>query len=222
MSSVQSCAAAMVASAGVVMAFATPGLAADGPYFGLYGGANFVEDSDVEGGGEAELDTGGVFGGVLGYSHSLDRMGLDNINFRPELDLGYRTNQLDSLSGNGAGAGSGNLDGDFNTFHAMANTWFDYELGRFKPYVGGGLGVAVVSLDDAQFNNTSIPDDEDTVFAYQAGAGVAYQLMRQWEVSVDYRFFETEDPTFNAAGGGGDFETENRNHSVLATLRYSF
>jgi len=203
------------ASAAVMMTLATPVFAQDGPYFGLYGGANFVEDSDVEGGGEADLDTGTVFGGVLGYSHGLDRMGLNNINFRPELDLGYRTNELDSLSG------GGNLDGDFDTFHAMANTWFDYEIGRFKPYVGGGLGVAVVSLDDAQLNNTPVGDDEDTVFAYQAGAGVAYQLMRQWEVSVDYRFFETEDPTFNAAGGG-DFETENRNHSVLATLRYSF
>jgi len=212
---------ARLTCAGALLLVAMPALAQQGPYLGLYGGANFAADADVEDVGvsglEADLDTGAVFGGVVGYSHEVDTPGLENLEFRSEIDIGYRTNGLDSLSG----AFDFNLNGDLDTFHAMTNLWFDYRIGRFQPYVGGGLGVAVASLDDAEVAGIAASDDEATVFAYQLGAGLGYELTERWTVSLDYRFFDTMDPEFDLEGGG-DFELETRHHSAMATARFQF
>jgi len=216
---------ASAATAGALTFLAMPALAQDGPYLGFYGGANFAADADVENVAvsnlEADLDTGVVFGGVVGYSHKVDTSGLENLEFRSELDIGYRSNGLDSLSGASALNRDGSLDGDRNTFHAMTNVWFDYRIGSFRPYFGGGVGVAVASLDDAEVDGVDASDDEDTVLAYQLGAGLGYQVTQRWAVSLDYRFFETKDPDFDLESGG-DAELQNRSHSALAAVRVQF
>jgi len=62
--------------------------------------------------------------------------------------------------------------------------------------------------------------NDDTVFAYQTRAGIAYRLKPDMDIHVGYRFLDTENPTFRYALG--DFQTEYRSHSAELGFQYSF
>jgi opacity protein-like surface antigen len=76
----------------------------------------------------------------------------------------------------------------------MLNGFYDIPRGgRWRPYLGGGIGVGFVSADFS-----AAGDDDDTVFAYQVGAGIGYEITPSIIVALDYRFFGTTDPEFDA------------------------
>ena len=226
----------------------TPGH--DGPYIGLYAGAGVLEDADNTGGpfvtgfpGTSiafETDIGYVLGGVIGYA--LSRSGWD---IRLEFDLSYRQNDIDKLKASSDGGlgsllGTGSLngvstsaiDGDANVFAGLVNAWFGMQTGTaIVPYIGGGVGLANVSIDDLKIdgvingvtvNNVQLTDDSDTVFAWQVGAGVVWTLTPRIALSIDYRWFNTDDPKFNFDPTGSGFESEHSSHNVLAGIRYVF
>jgi outer membrane autotransporter protein len=113
------------------------------------------------------------------------------------------------------------VDGDISTFSGLANAWVDYRVGRFTPYIGGGIGLANVSANEISIAGTDVVDDSDTVFAYQVGTGVAYSLTQNFSLTLDYRYFATSDPKLTDEAGG-DLEAEVSNHSILAGVRYGF
>ena len=116
---------------------------------------------------------------------------------------------------------SGEADGDVRVLSAMANAWYDVAVDfPVTPYVGGGIGVANVDAE-ASFAGITIVDDDDTVFAYQAGAGAAYPLTETVSIFAGYRFFGTADPGLTAAGGT-DFDSAYRTHIVEGGVRLRF
>lgn len=211
-----------------------PGIAAaeSGPYVGAYGGLNFLNESDLDTGisgvdADADFDTGFALGAVAGYTYDLEVNRADGLAIRGELDVGYRQNSIDSVGGSATIGGTtlsgstGNVDGDVSTFSGLANAWVDYTIGRFTPYVGGGIGLASVSVNDVSILGVDAVDDSDTVFAYQLGTGIAYSLTSNASLTLDYRYFATADPEFTDTAGG-DFEAEIGSHSVLAGVRFGF
>jgi opacity protein-like surface antigen len=100
----------------------------------------------------------------------------------------------------------------------MANVLLDIDTGtQFTPYVGAGVGWGEVRVDGlslAGFPGLGSIDDEDTVFAFQAIAGVAFDVTQQISLTADYRFFLTEDPEFDGV------DVENRNHTLMFGARY--
>ena len=182
-----------------------------GPYGAVYGGASWLEDAHVDSdvlGEDAELDfdTGWIAGGALGYA-----LGGETVAPRAEFDFSYRTQDIDSLESDGDSA---NASGDLSAVSGLANLWVDVPVGaRLKPYAGGGLGAAHVMLD------TDGVDDNDTVFAWQLGAGVAYQFTPRVEATADYRWFNTEDPSFE---DDGETELDYGTHNALLGLRFLF
>ena len=94
------------------------------------------------------------------------------------------------------------VKGNFSMLAFMANVDYDFDMGSpWKPYVGGGLGFASISLDtESQATGRSLVDDDDIVFAYQVGAGIGYEFPlsegRSLTVSLDWRYFDTQTPTF--------------------------
>lgn len=212
-----------------------------GPYGSLYGGASFLDDADnvgdpfLPGAGnatvESESDTGFVLGATAGY-------GFENFIARTrfEADVAYRENDLDEATleqdgGLGVLLGLGDLDGlstsdihgEVRSLSGLMNVWVDVlPSNALAPYVGGGLGGAFVSMNDVSALGVGLADDTDFVFAWQIGGGAAYQFTPNVAATVDYRWFNAEDPTFDLDPTGGDFESEYSTHNVMVGLRYMF
>ena len=123
--------------------------------------------------------------------------------------------------------GTQDIDGNFSMLAFMANVDYDFDTGsRWVPYVGGGLGVATISVDTETDTGTSLVDDSDTVFAYQVGAGIGYEFPleegRSITVSLDWRYFGTQAPTFKGDVSGDDFEATINGHDIGIGLIYGF
>lgn len=188
--------------------------AAAQPYVSASGGAAFLADSDLElngiGGVEAEFDTG--FGVTGAFGSAWDTVTLGTV--RTEVELGYRSNELDSISGPGGTFSGGDLE--LNALSGMANVALDIDTGTmFQPYVMGGLGLANVELesDDANF------EEDDTVFAFQAGAGINVPLGAV-TLFGGYRFFGTSNPEFEDQGD--ELEAEYNSHNLEVGIRIGF
>lgn len=101
------------------------------------------------------------------------------------------------------------------------------------PYIGGGAGGAVVDFNardfsDAAGNVTVDGSDSDTVFAYQAFAGVRFMLTPNLSLGVGYKYFVTGNPGFtypplNPAEPNLDIAFKGvHTHSVMFTLQWNF
>ncbi len=127
-----------------------------------------------------------------------------------------------------AARGSSSIKGDITMLAVWANAFYDLDLqSAWQPYIGGGLGFARVSIDaKSEATNSSLSDDEDTVFAYQIGAGLGYAFSRSQERSLsatlDWRYFSCDDATFKGDVTGVKFDSEIDGHYVGAGIRYRF
>ena len=146
-----------------------------------------------------------------------------------DLESEPRRNQQvsDQQTAYNAASGTKRINGNFSMLSFMANVNYDFDTGsRWKPYVGSGLGFASISLDAESADGRSLVDDDDIVFAYQVGAGIGYEFAlpegRSLTVSLDWRYFGTQSPTFKGELTGGDFEAEINGHDIGIGLRYWF
>jgi opacity protein-like surface antigen len=80
--------------------------------------------------------------------------------------------------------------------------------------------VAHVSVNDLSIGGVTIADDSDTVFAWQIGGGLGWELNPNWGISLNYRWFSTSDPEFRDELGG-DFSAEYSSHNLTAGLTYT-
>ncbi len=70
------------------------------------------------------------------------------------------------------------------------------------PYVGGGAGGAVSMFDAHGFSDesqtqTAYGTESDTVFAYEAFAGVRFMVSQNVSLGLGYKYFATGNPTFS-------------------------
>lgn len=189
-------------------------------YTSLHGELLMAEDADFSrnGGsiGEAGFDIEYAAGASLGYQPRHLQSAWANSRF--EIELTYREADYDDFS-NAAIAPAG-LGGSIETYVGMANAYYDfYNETNWTPYVGAGLGIAQQNVDSL----TLQLDDEDTVLAYQAMAGVAHKIdpYENVHVGFGYRYFGTEDPEITDFAGNS-VETEHGSHSFEAFLRIGF
>jgi opacity protein-like surface antigen len=147
-----------------------------------------------------------------------------------EVEAAYRRNQLD-FSGVGNEFGHGvystftsdftgatkasynsaiTIDGDDGHVSAvslMANAWYEFNLSneQWKPYIGGGIGIAWLDmhgLADARqtssWTKTTFTKStsgvigfhgDESGFAWQLGAGIGYEFAPGKQITLDYRFF---------------------------------
>jgi opacity protein-like surface antigen len=219
----------LLASAAVAGLLAAAPAEAEGLYIGAFGGVNFLDEatgsadapspSAPPGVGyavEVENDTGWAAGGAIGY-------GFD-FGLRAEAEVAYRWNDLDRAK---VVTTAIDLEGDTTALSVMGNLWFDVPLtGRVRPFLGGGIGMAQVSLNDVEVSvlapGTTFVDDSDWVFAYQVGGGVAFQVAPGVDLTAEYRYFGTDDPEYELEAVPLDAEYEYSSHSVMFGLRYSF
>jgi opacity protein-like surface antigen len=197
-------------------------------YLSLFGGTNIAFDGDISdkfliagtlitADGTLELDKGVTAGATVGKKFG---------NFSTEIELSYRSNDLDTFTVETLGALGGSLavnlgnldiDGALEARSAMANVWFHVPAGKINPYVGGGIGISQITFDvDSIAGTTSTYDESDTVLAYQAGAGLIYPLSQTMKIDLGYRFFGANNPVFD--DGIDEVEIEYQNHSLMLRL----
>jgi OmpA-OmpF porin, OOP family len=173
-------------------------------------GAVFLNDSDLTQSdgtkGKAEYDTGFGITGALGYDFGPARI---------EGEVGYRSNGYDNVAA--SGQEKVNVGGDVTAWDFMLNGYYDFENATaFTPYVGGGIGAAVLDSSSINAGGIIMPSGDDTVFAYQVIAGAAYTFADVWAVQLEYRFFGTADPTYNST------DSEYMSHNVFVGIRFNF
>ena len=185
-------------------------LAADGVYISGNIGLAYLSDSDLSTAAvpgivvETEFDYGLNVNGAMGFVVGQGRM---------EIEVAYRTNDIDSFSVIGVSVPGG---GDVTALSGLLNAFYDIKTdSAITPYLGGGIGVANVEIDNLSILGIPFPGSEDdTVFAYQLGGGIGYAINDTMTVDLGYRYFATADPDFNG------LEAEYGSHNITIGIRF--
>ncbi|MEM9495451.1 MAG: P44/Msp2 family outer membrane protein [Pseudomonadota bacterium] len=187
-------------ASGAAMAQPGPGSSApvdDGPYIRFGAGAAFVSDLEQDftynpnllvirdGTSGKVVDAGGglTFAAALGFDYA------DGI--RTELEYRYTASDVDGVTQvggqNDGGALPANED-DLKAHLIMANFYFDFETQTpFTPFIGGGVGGAFVTNENAQ---------KDAALAYQGRAGVSLDVGAGAALSLEYVYTQSRDLAF--------------------------
>jgi opacity protein-like surface antigen len=199
---------AIVAGCSLFLAAGAAQAAPNTPYFGAGLGLVKMNDStlsDASGSVDVGFDNGLGLIASAGYSFDAARV---------ELEFGYRKNDLDSFSALGVSVpGSGEL----TSKSLMANFYYDFTpKEQWSPFVGAGVGMARVDVDNAAVAGITIGEADDTVFAWQLMAGIACRVSDNAVLDFSYRYFATADPDFAGT------EAEYGSHNLFAGVRFSF
>jgi opacity protein-like surface antigen len=162
-------------------------------YVSLHGGIKFDEDWDDDwenGPLTLKTDDGWRAGGAFGYSFSSI--------FSIEGEASFLNQDFDSFSedllGNDLEA-----DGDLSIITGMVNIVVGFPVSSMvRPYIGGGVGIAHVSMDDVElvFPGTRHIDDDDSSFAAQAFLGLDFMLFDNVAIGGRYRVLHISDLEF--------------------------
>jgi len=175
-------------------------------YVAANAGLALLQDSTMSGPG---------FSYEIGYDQGFlanAGIGIDFGPIRAEGTVQYQENDLESISGNSFGFYfSSGITGDVSTVAYMFNGYWDINTGfSVEPFITAGAGLATVKFDD------TIESDDDSVFAWQAGAGVGFALNDHAYLDFTYRYFATSDLSIY------DADIDISGHNFLAGLRYNF
>jgi len=169
----------------------SPGQSNPGFYIGAEGGGNWLLNSN-----NYNMDIGYAVGGMIGY---------DFVGPRIELEGVFRSN-------NGRGTANfgnvfSNTSGRIEQLSVMANLLYDFLPGAtITPYIGAGAGIAFA---DATINGCSLCS---TQFAYQAIAGLGWNVDKSFRINLDGRYYGTTSP--------GAYQ--NNNITAMLSLTYKF
>ncbi len=181
-----------------------------------FGGATFQQDSDADlylGGsrfarGDIDFDTGYTLGAAVGANFTP--------NLAMELEYAYRRSDVSSFE-----IGGDDLDGGKSRADAfMLNALYNFEgmgaTGQWRPYVGGGAGIANVRIGPS---GDSI--SRDWIVAYQVMGGVAYDVTPEWSLNGEVRWFGTEGGRYDL-GGGANVKADWNTVDLLVGATYRF
>jgi opacity protein-like surface antigen len=198
----------------VVFALSPAVYGADGLYAHYKLGLGILTDSDVTDaatpGTSIELEYDDDLAIAIGIGYAVGAI-------RGEAELAFLNNDLDKvvLSGVPQAVWSGGA----SSRALLLNGYYDFlNSTPVTPFVSAGIGIARVDVGNINYvAGGGQQGGHDTVFAYQLGAGVAYEITRRFTVDVTYRYFGTSDADFRP-----NMEMEYGSHNIYAGLRVSF
>jgi opacity protein-like surface antigen len=200
-----------------------------GWYWRLDAGAAIPQDGQVtdfagfNSGQKVSYDTGFAFNGGIGYFF--------NKYVGTEFELGSTWNYLKSVEG------ASIHDTSFGTAPILANIILQYQIPQtiVVPYIGGGVGGALTFFDAHDYYQP-VPggaivlhgSESDFVFAWQAQAGVRFNLNDTMSVGLAYRYLHTDQSEFSFEShhhNSSDFEigfSAFESHVVTASFSMKF
>ena len=169
-------------------------------YVAFHGGgivSGQATDDVTSGAGSGRLVIEGLlghrFGGAIGY--------ILNPYVALEAEVSYNKAEIDSLSlvsGPGSPASS-SASGSISATTYIAKVLLGPQSGHWRPYIGGGIGVADFSLKDLAA--TALPSatlsGSDLGLALQAIAGINYAISDRVTVGGRYRFLHLSEILFS-------------------------
>lgn len=216
-------------------------------YASIFGGVSLLQNAGLSGHSHTSyysyltslssqsVDTSFKTGFVVGGNFGVDWQN----GIRTELELAMRQNASGShatlktsysyiYSGYGPytiSSSTGSVPAAFNlrAYSLMANAWYDFDVDMpFTPYVGGGVGMALVQID-GRLNGFKLHERNDTVFAWQLGVGASIPLTDSIKGFIDYRYFAADDAALKLEPGfhGGDVTANFNSHTVMVGLRFN-
>lgn len=197
-----------------------------GPYFRADVGPSFFQDGRLNSFGgstrkDVEFETGFALDAAIGYAF--------NKYLATDLEFGIVGAEIDSVPGF--------FVNDFTSLYNapfLANVILSCPIpgSIVTPYIGAGAGGSVTVFDTDGFGNSTdavFGDDTDVVFAWQAFAGLRFELNRNISLGVGYKYFTTEDSSFSYPplfpGTSPNFRVGFdgvKTHSVLFTFQMRF
>jgi opacity protein-like surface antigen len=177
-------------------------------------GVTFVSNSDIKynelgfsGSQKFEYGAGYSFG--LAFGNIMEPVRLEG-------EVSYRHNEFESVDGIFIPSGYF-IETSQQNF--MFNGYYDFNSGSsFKPYLTAGAGFSRVEAD---VNWVPINDEfDDTLFAYQIGAGVGYVIREIMTLDFSYRFLSAAYPEFSYPGG--TVEAEIFSHKLTVGVHMAF
>jgi opacity protein-like surface antigen len=187
-------------------------------YLAANSSMSFIADTDLSDNvsgnvslGELSGDDGLGFAGAIGYRPRNTGSFMDQLRF--ELEAGVMSNDVDNITSTSGALPT--ISGDVQSDRLMANLYLDYNAtSQFRPYVGVGVGVARIHLDQ----------NEDTVFAYQGMIGMYYTpaSFPLLEFGLGYRYLGASDAELTSTTSGGKLEFDYEVHSLEAGIRAYF
>lgn len=191
-----------------------------GFYIGVFGGLTWANSTNfrqssvaflsdgplfVNAHGRTHANTNGMGGIQVGYQWNRENSGccscLEKVIPTIEFEAFYLRNRLEGRLFNSTPLIPGHtfftkLPMDSGVF--LGNAVFSFNLNRFQPYVGGGIGIARMHISEADaaqiipfepgvnhFNSN--PSSSDWALAAQGKAGLGYQVCNCWKIFAEYR-----------------------------------
>ena len=208
------------------VSFALP--ARPGGYMTVFLGASVPQDTSVTisefnpvstRDAQVQFDPGINIGGSAGYDFGFLRL---------EGEMSYKNGEITSVQS--LGTRYVNVDGHLGAFTMMTNGFFDlHNESPVTPYLGGGIGFATLNLGTTRgvdANSGALNDhifryDTDTVFAYQAGAGLEVALNRRLSLDLGYRYFGTSRASFRRDWPNStDLKLQSNNAQVGLRIKF--
>jgi opacity protein-like surface antigen len=201
-----------------------------GPYVSGFLGVSLPVDTDVT---STQYGPGTkTFNDRVEFDPSIHIGGSGGFDFgflRIEGELSYKKGEMSSITEKTSQTRFANVDGRVGASALMFNAFFDIRNpSPVTPYIGGGIGFATLNLSDTfgtdantGFRTRLYDSDNDTVFAYQAGAGLEIALTRMLSLDLGYRYFGTAKAKFNR-NTSTVTEMKFESHNASVGLRVKF
>ena len=181
-------------------------------------GPAFTEDADARffpgvGSVKMELDPGIRFSAAGGAMFG-DYLAL-------EMETGFIVNEIDSITG------FNDVDGWVSQVPFLVNAMFQFKNNTgLTPFIGAGAGGTAtgINLDDADAATFDLDGSAaDFVFAWQAFAGVKYELNEHFSVGIMYKYLWSDDAEWDVEDTSQDIIFDGaRTHSFSAVVNYRF
>lgn len=185
-----------------------------GLYFEVGGGLSLLSDNDVTRLGaisSIESDEGYILSGAIGTQFQ---------NVHVEAEALYFENGLNKISGAG---GVVKMGGDVNVIGGMLSVYYDFDFGaNWRPFLGGGIGMVRVSVNDAVAPGVFSVDDDEDAIAYQLRAGISYSLSEHTDFVINYRYLISDELDFADSVGAIVSSDGIESHGVEARFRIRF
>lgn len=202
-----------------------------GPYVNFDAGPTLYQNGELK-------NFGGPGGGPVSSSVHYRAGGSGDVSFgyafnryvAAGLEFGINATTIDTISGFTLS------DAEFYNIPFLANVTFSYPIPHslVTPYIGGGAGGSDSVFDPSNMSQNDLADnnpyksisgrEDDVVFAWEAYAGLRFQLNPYMTLGIGYKYFGTGNPSFGYPPapdlnvGFRGVET----HSILATFNWRF
>ncbi len=166
------------------------------PYVSLTGGVGRA--TDYARGRNREIQVGNHHGIALAF-------GYEYTQWRFELEGAYRRSNIDGHLHFGPPPTrrmpvlfEQSARGKVEDLALMFNGIYSFPIDRrWRPYAGAGVGFSYLRLSDFQrhrsFNRNETTTDGDLVLAFQMMLGIVFSLNPDFDLTVGYRYFATQD-----------------------------